>query len=50
MIEWDLPGVDIIPLGKEFQFVEVCKAIEVRKKRTIDEIHRTYQDVICQVA
>jgi restriction system protein len=50
VIEWDLPGVDIIPTEKEFHFVKVRKAIEVRKTRAIDEIHRTYQDIICQVA
>lgn len=50
VIEWDLPGVDVIPLENEFHFVKVRKAIEVRKKRTTDEIHRAYQDIICQVA
>jgi restriction system protein len=50
VIEWDLPGVDVIPAEKEFHFVKVRNAIEVRKKRPIDEIYRTYQDIICQIA
>lgn len=50
VIEWDVPGVDIIPPEKEFHFVKGRQAIEVRKKRPIEEIRRTYQDVICQVA
>lgn len=50
VIEWDLPGLNIVPPEKEFQFVKTRKAIEVRKKRPIEEIRSIYQDVICQVA
>ncbi|MCI2419319.1 restriction endonuclease [Saccharopolyspora sp. K220] len=50
VIEWDVPGLDIVPLEKEFQFVKTRKTIEVRKKRPIEEIRSTYQDIICQIA
>lgn len=50
VIEWDIPGIDIVPPEKEFQFIKTRKSIEVRRKRTIDEIRGTYQDVICQIA
>jgi restriction system protein len=50
VIEWDVPGLDIVPLEKEFQFIKTRKAIEVRKKRSIEEMCGAYQDIICQVA
>jgi restriction system protein len=50
VIEWDIPGLGIVSPEKEFQFVKTRKAIEVRKKWTVDEIRGAYQNIICQVA
>lgn len=49
VIEWDVPGLDIVPPEKEFQFVKTRKAIEVRKNRPVEEIRSAYQDIICQL-
>ncbi len=49
-IEWELPGISVIPVEREFGYVQNRDAIEVRKKRAASEIRATYQGLVSQLA
>lgn len=49
-IEWDLPGMSIIPVEREFGYVQTRDVIEVRKKRAAHEIRGIYQGLVSQLA
>jgi restriction system protein len=50
LIEWDLPGTAVVPVEKEYQYIKTRDVVEVRKSRPVDEIRRTYQSIVSQVA
>lgn len=49
-IEWELPGISIIPVEREFGYVQTRDTIEVHKKRAAHEIRVLYQGVVSQLA
>lgn len=50
LVEWTLPGVSVIPIEREFQFVKTRNAVEPRKSHTAAEIRTIYQDTIAQLS
>lgn len=50
VIEWDLPGFDVVPTDKEFRYVKTRDAVEVVRTRSITERRQAYRDLIAQVA
>ncbi len=49
-IEWELPGISIIPVEREFGYVQSRDMIEVRKRRAAHEIRGVYQGLVSQLA
>lgn len=50
VIEWSLPGTDVVPIEKEFGYIKTRNAIEVRKSRSAAELRTTYQEIVAQLA
>lgn len=50
VIEWDLPGFDVVPTDKEFRYVKTRDAVEVSRTRPITELRHVYRDLIAQTA
>lgn len=49
VIDYDLPGVDIVPAEAEFKYVKAKDSIEA-KSRKVTEVKELYQDVVAAVA
>lgn len=49
-VEWTLPGLSVIPVEKEFQFIKTRNVVEVRKSHSTAEIRTIYQNVVAQLA
>lgn len=50
VIEWDLPGFDVVPMDKEFRYVKTRDAVEASRTRPITERRQVYRDLIAQIA
>jgi restriction system protein len=50
VIEWELPGFDVVPKEKEFRYVKAWDTVEVSRTRSITELRQAYRDVIAQLA
>ena len=50
VIEWDLPGFDVVPTDKEFRYVKTRDAVEVSRVRSVTERRQIYRDLIAQIA
>lgn len=50
VIEWDLPGFDVVPIEKEFRYVKTRDTVEVSRDRPVTELRQVYRDLIAQVA
>ncbi|WP_245616926.1 restriction endonuclease [Amycolatopsis taiwanensis] len=50
VIEWDLPGFDVVPTDKEFRYVKTRDTVEVSRGRSITERRQAYRDLIAQIA
>ena len=48
-IEWQLPGVDIIPAEKSFRYIKTRDAID-STPRPVTEIRKLYQELVAQIA
>lgn len=50
VIEWELPGFDVVPTNKEFRYVKTRDAVEVSRARPVTERRQVYRDLVAQVA
>jgi restriction system protein len=50
VVEWDLPGFDVVPTDKEFRYVKSRDTVEVSHTRSITELRQVYRDLIAQIA
>jgi restriction system protein len=48
-LEWQLPGVDIVPTQKTYRYVKARDAIE-SSPRAVSEIRQIYQKLVAQIA
>lgn len=50
LVEWQLPGTDIVPREKEYRYHKQSDSIGVYKWRSIAEVRDIYHDLVAQLA
>ncbi|SFF63508.1 restriction system protein [Actinopolymorpha cephalotaxi] len=50
LVEWRLPGVDVVPREREFRYNPSTKSVGVHRWRPISEVRKVYDAVCAQLA
>ncbi|MET9019016.1 restriction endonuclease [Actinopolymorpha sp. NPDC004070] len=50
VVEWRLPGVDVVPREREYRYNPATKSVGVHRWRPISEVRKVYEGVCAQLA
>lgn len=50
LVEWHVPGTDVIPREKEYRYQKLTDSVGVHKWRSVAEVREIYQQLLAQMA
>jgi restriction system protein len=50
LVEWQVPGTDVIPREKEYRYQKLTDSVGVHKWRSVGEVRDIYQQLLAQMA